>query len=61
MIGLGHSINNKKMQVEVEFKIGSKKYKVIRGMKPHIFEIYCDGDFIDQWPEGFFRERLNEL
>tara|TARA_S200000501_G_scaffold67316_1_gene58760 strand:- start:33382 stop:35052 length:1671 start_codon:yes stop_codon:yes gene_type:complete len=45
---LVNSINNKKMQVEVEFKIGSKKYKVIRGMKPHIFEIYCDGAFIDQ-------------
>ena len=45
---LVNSINNKKMQVEVEFRIGSKKYKVIRGMKPHIFEIYCDGAFIDQ-------------
>ena len=45
---LVNSINNKKMMVEVEFRIGSKEYKVVRGMKPHIFEIYCDGNFVDQ-------------
>ena len=28
---LVNSINNKKMQVEVEFKIGSKKYKPVLG------------------------------
>ena len=45
---LVNSINNKKMMVEVEFRIGSKEYKVVRGMKPHVFEIYCDGNFVDQ-------------
>ena len=27
----------------------------------HLLEVDNDCDFIDQWPEGFFRERLNEL
>jgi DNA repair exonuclease SbcCD ATPase subunit len=43
-----NSINNKDCEVEVEFKIGSKTYKVVRGIKPTKFEIYLDGDLVNQ-------------
>ena len=38
-----NTINNGDTLVEVEFQIGTKYFKVIRGIKPNIFEIYCDG------------------
>ena len=38
-----NTINNADTHVEVEFQIGLKYFKVIRGIKPTIFEIYCDG------------------
>jgi DNA repair exonuclease SbcCD ATPase subunit len=43
-----NSINQKDCVVEVEFDTGNKSYKVIRGIKPNVFEIYCDGDLINQ-------------
>jgi DNA repair exonuclease SbcCD ATPase subunit len=45
---LVNSINNKDCLVEVEFHINNKSYKVIRGIKPNIFEIYCDGELLNQ-------------
>lgn len=45
---LVNSINNKGMQVEVEFAIGNKEYKVVRGIKPVKFEIYANGTMINQ-------------
>ena len=38
-----NTINDNDTLVEIEFQIGTKIYKVIRGIKPTIFEIYCDG------------------
>jgi len=38
-----NTINNADTLVEVEFQIGTKYFKVIRGIKPNIFEIYSDG------------------
>lgn len=43
-----NSINDKGMRVEVEFDIGAKSYKVVRGLKPVKFEIYVDGNMINQ-------------
>mgnify|MGYP001765415141 CR=1 FL=1 len=43
-----NSINKKQCVVEVEFVIGNKHYRVVRGLKPNIFEIYCDGQLINQ-------------
>ena len=43
-----NSINNQSGIVEIEFKIGKKEYKVIRGIKPNVFEIYCDGILVNQ-------------
>jgi DNA repair exonuclease SbcCD ATPase subunit len=43
-----NSINGKDCVVEVEFDIGSKEYKIVRGIKPNIFEIYQDGVLVNQ-------------
>ena len=43
-----NSINGKNCLVEIEFIASSKKYKVIRGLKPNVFEIWCDGVLINQ-------------
>ena len=45
---LVNSINNGNCVVEVEFEIGPKKIKVIRGIKPNIFEIYINGKMYNQ-------------
>ena len=38
-----NSTNEKECLVEIEFSIGTKEYKVVRGIKPNIFEIWIDG------------------
>jgi DNA repair exonuclease SbcCD ATPase subunit len=43
-----NSINGKDCIVEVEFSIGNKEYKVIRGIKPNTFEIFQDGVLVNQ-------------
>lgn len=43
-----NSINNKDCIVEVEFDTNNKSYKVVRGIKPNKFEIYCDGNLLNQ-------------
>jgi DNA repair exonuclease SbcCD ATPase subunit len=43
-----NSINQKNCVVEVEFEIGSSKYRVVRAMKPNKFEIYQNGELINQ-------------
>lgn len=45
---LVNSINEKDCVVEVEFTIGKKNYKVTRGIKPNTFEIWCDGELLNQ-------------
>ena len=43
-----NTINKKDLLVEIEFVIGTRKYKVVRGMKPGVFEIYIDGEMQNQ-------------
>ena len=43
-----NSINEKECVVEVEFVIGQNYYKIIRGIKPNLFEIYSDGLLLNQ-------------
>ena len=43
-----NSINGKDCVVEVEFDNNNKSYKIIRGIKPNLFEIYCDGELLNQ-------------
>jgi DNA repair exonuclease SbcCD ATPase subunit len=45
---LVNSINNKDCLVEVEFDTNNKSYKIVRGIKPNKFEIYCNGDLVNQ-------------
>jgi len=43
-----NSINNKDLLVEIEFEVGKKSYKVIRGAKPNKFELYLENVLINQ-------------
>ena len=43
-----NSINKKHCVVEVEFKIGSSEFKIHRAIKPGKFEIYQNGNLINQ-------------
>jgi DNA repair exonuclease SbcCD ATPase subunit len=45
---LVNSINNKNCLVTVEFSVGKIEYKIIRGMKPNIFEVHRNGKLLDQ-------------
>jgi DNA repair exonuclease SbcCD ATPase subunit len=45
---LVNSINEKDCLAEIEFTIGKSEYKVIRGIKPNKFEIYCNGQLWNQ-------------
>jgi DNA repair exonuclease SbcCD ATPase subunit len=45
---LVNSVNGKGMVAEIEFKVGAKEYKVIRGYKPVKFEIFVDGTLMNQ-------------
>ena len=43
-----NSINEKECVVEVEFVIGQNYYKIIRGIKPNTFEIWCNDVMLNQ-------------
>ena len=45
---LVNSVNNGSCEVEVDFKIGTKSFKVIRSIKPNMFEIYINGKMYNQ-------------
>jgi len=45
---LVNTINHGDCKVEIEFQIGSINWKVVRGMKPTIFEIYKNDSILDQ-------------
>lgn len=45
---LVNSINEKDCVVEIEFSIGTLKWKVVRGIKPARFNIYKDDKLLDQ-------------
>ena len=43
-----NSTNEKDCVVNIDFRIGSVEWSIIRGIKPNIFEIYRDGKLLDQ-------------
>ena len=45
---LVNTVNEKDCQVEVEFSIGNTNWKVVRGIKPNIFEIFRDDNALNQ-------------
>ena len=46
-----NSITKKNCVVELEFSIGSNQYKIVRGMKPTIFEVYQNNSLLNQSAE----------
>jgi len=45
---LVNTVNERGLEVEIEFSIGKKKYLVCRGVKPNKFEIFFNDKLIDQ-------------
>ena len=43
-----NSMNGKECLVEIEFETNGKKYKIVRGLKPAVFEIYINDQLLDQ-------------
>lgn len=48
---LVNSVNRKELVVELEFSIQSNQYKIVRGIKPNVFEVYCNGTLLNQSAE----------
>jgi len=48
---LMNSITKKDLVVEVEFSILSNEYKIVRGIKPTVFEVYQNGNLLNQSAE----------
>ena len=44
-----NSTNEKDAKVEVEFSVNETEWRVVRGIKPNIFEIYRNGNILDQF------------
>lgn len=55
-----NSINNKSCIVEVEFSIGQNQYKIVRGIKPQIFEIWKNETMINQSSHAKEYQRILE-
>lgn len=45
---LVNTVNNGDCMVEIEFSINNNKYKIMRGIKPNIFEIYENDKMLNQ-------------
>ena len=45
---LMNSITKRDMMVEIEFSVSNNRYKVVRGVKPNVFEVYCNGKLLNQ-------------
>lgn len=58
---LVNSINQKDTLVEVEFRTETHGYKVRRGIKPNLFEVYKDGVLLDQTATGDYQEYLEKF
>jgi len=55
-----NSINNKACVVEVEFNIGQNQYKIVRGIKPQVFEIWKNETMINQSSHAKEYQRIVE-
>lgn len=47
-----NSITQKNLEVQVEFSIGKNSYKIIRGIKPAVFEVHCNDKLLNQSAEN---------
>jgi len=48
MLQLINSVNSKDTRAEVEFRIGTHEYRVVRGYKPSVFEVWKDDQLLPQ-------------
>jgi DNA repair exonuclease SbcCD ATPase subunit len=48
---LVNTITKKELIVEIEFSISSNQYKIVRGIKPTVFEVYQNGILLNQSAE----------
>ena len=55
-----NTINNGDCVVEIDFTVGQKTYQVRRGIKPNLFEIYCDGELLNQEANTIDYQRVLE-
>jgi DNA repair exonuclease SbcCD ATPase subunit len=55
-----NTVNEKDCNVEVEFSIGPIQWKVVRGIKPNIFEIRKDGKTLDQFSNAVDQQKWLE-
>jgi len=55
-----NTTNEKTCIVEVEFLIGVKKYKVVRGIKPGIFEIWINDELQNQFSSSVDQQKYLE-
>ena len=57
---LKNSVNEKECVVEVEFTIGNTEWKIVRGIKPTVFEIWKDRKLLDQAAASLDQQRWLE-
>jgi len=57
---LPNSINEKDCEVEIIFTIGNEEYRVFRSLKPKKFEIYKNGEMLDQDAKSRDYQRILE-
>lgn len=56
-----NSINKKNTIVEVEFSVGGNDYRVCRGIKPNLFEIYKNGKLLNQESHSKDYQKILEM
>ena len=59
--GIVNSTNRKDCRVELEFTIGLTKWRVVRGLKPTVFEIWKDGEKLDQLAKSHDMQKFLEV
>ena len=57
---LVNSINQKQAVVEVQFSIGKADFRILRGIRPNIFEIWKDGRMINQSSHAMEYQKILE-
>ena len=55
-----NSVNEKDCKVEVEFTIGDTNWKVVRGIKPAVFEIWRNDSVMDQFAAALDQQKWLE-
>ena len=55
-----NTVNEKDCKVEVEFVVNATEWKVVRGIRPNIFEIWKDGKLLDQFSHSADQQKRLE-